>query len=758
MKKAFSRGIAVLLALMLSVSAFSLSVFAAETPDAAPSESVTEATVTEQPTEPTAAPTAAPEPQAPGAPVIQYNNEPTNTGVSVTVTAADALDSEAKIYYRIAEGEWMEYSEAFPVEDNCIVSAKVVSGANLQSAIAQTEITCIDKIPPTRPTIVADNTTWTKSSVAVTLTNGSDNESGYLRNEYRLGTDGAWLEDTGSIILTAPSVLYVRAVDKALNYSEEVYMNFSNFDFTAPDVSGLIVTPSNDKGPKSYGSSAFSTFFTGFVSCTIDGATDSQSGVAYYEYQPVPSSAYINDAAWKKYDSANPPKITSDFIGYIYARAYDSAGNVSKPVPSVGIVLDSTAPVIGDVVKSTTAVTDEKINVTFSVTENISIDYVTVNGEYVGIYTPSFVAFRNGEYVVVACDKAGNSSTSTIIIDNIQTTPFNTLKIADSLTEEEYTPSSWANMQKFAAELRNLLAIETNESIINSAADQLTTALEALVRKGDGTYAKELIDRVNSLDKALYTEASWAYVEEALAKLNTVMENEESSQLDIDNARADLEAAITGLVVTANFTALDRIIATVEKIDPEAYPADRYHVLMSKVDEAKALPRTDTDQATVDRYYSEILTLMGELNINEIPDGTEEDGKFNLIHMLIIGVIVLIIAVAVAIILILNRAGKDDDDDDNDGGDSGEKAYFYEATPARPTAQPQTAAHQPIPSQQNNPAPASHTQSRPVPGQRYEGTSRPRTTNRTSSASSNPDHASFGDIHFGDEGEYSDWE
>lgn len=741
----FKRTLAILLAAAVLTVFAAIPVFAAE-PETTPSEE------TSSETAPAPVPT-------PAAPVIQFPTEPTNTGVSVSVAAADTLDGEAKLFYCIGEGEWSEYTEPFLVTENTSISAKVVSGSNVQSSITTVSVECIDKIAPSRPTIVADNTTWTNSFVTVSLTNGTDNESGYLRSEYRLDADGAWLEYTGEFTVNNPVTVFARGVDNAQNYSEEVYMCFANFDVTAPDIGTLLITPGNDKGPVRYGSSTFSTFFSGYVSCTIDGAVDAQSGVAYYEYQLVPSSAYINDAAWKRYDSAKPPKFTEDFIGYIYARAIDNAGNVSKPVPSIGIVIDSTAPVISDISKSVTTITEGKVTVTFSVNENISIDYITVNEDYVGIYSPSFVAYRNGEYKIVACDKAGNKSTASVIIDNIQTTPFNILKMADSLVESEYTPSSWANMQKYAAELRNLLAVETNEAIINSAADQLTNAMEGLVVCGDGTYARELIDRVNTLDKNVYTETSWKFVDDAIAKLNTVLENKESSQLDIDNARAELETATTNLVLVANFTALERIISTVEDIDPDEYPADRYKSLMDKVAEAKALSRTDTDQATADRYYSEILTLMGELNINTIPDGTEDDGKLDVIHLLIIGVVILAIAVAVAIILILTKGGKNDDDnnddddndDDDDDDDDGDKAYFYEARQRRPAAAPAREEARDFtvpttPSSQRRPdfiPPRPRFDLPQAPAQRRD--------------SSEP-HASFGDIHFGDEGEYNDWE
>lgn len=663
------------------------------------------------------------------APTIQFPAEPTNSSVTVTVTTADSLDENGKLYYSIAGGEWTEYTQSFAVTENAEISAKVVNGKGTQSPLATAKVECIDKTAPTAPTIVPATTAWTNKEQGITLVSGTDADSGYLRTEYKIGADGTWIEYYGEFKVNTACVVYARTVDKAQNCSEEVSMSIANFDMTPPDISLLSVTFGNEKGALTYGTSNFSSFFTGSVTCSIDGATDSQSGIAYYEFQLVESGAYISEAGWNRYDPKNKPVFDKDFIGNVYARAVDNAGNVSREIPSAGVVLDSTPPVIGEINKSTSAITDENVTVTFNVTDNISILNVTVNGEYVGIYAPTFTVFRNGEYVIVAKDKAGNESTATVVINNIQTTPFNILKIAKSLREEEYTPSTWINMQKYAAELDNLISIQADETIINSAAEQLTAALEALVRKGDRTYANELLERVKTVDKTVYTDTSWSYVDQATLALEAVIADDESAQQHIDEAQAALESAMKNLVLIANFTSLDRIIGTVEGIDPTPYPKDRYDLLIAKVEEAKALVRTDTDQQTADRYYSEILTLMGELNMNTIPDEEDRiDEGVDLVHVMIIGIAVLVAALAIAIILIIKRAPKR-----AKAAQEEDMAYYYEASSRKP--------HTEVIDQDEEPEYESE-QYEPYVSRQERG-QKP---------------ASFGDIQFSDEGEFSDWE
>ncbi len=670
------------------------------------------------------------EPQQPlSAPVIQFPTEPTNSSVIVTVTTVDSLDENARIYYCIADGEWTEYMQSFAVNDNTEISAKVVDGNNTQSPLATVNVECIDKNAPSAPTIIPATTDWTNQPQSIALVSGTDAQSGYLRTEYRIGADGTWIEYYGEFTVNTACVVYARTIDKAQNCSEEVSMSIANFDVTPPDISLLSVTFGNEKGALTYGTSNFSSFFTGTVTCSIDGATDSQSGVAYYEYQLVESGAYVSEAGWSKYDPKNKPVFNKDFIGNVYARAIDKAGNVSKELPSAGVVLDSTAPVIGNIKKSTSALTDENVTVTFTVTDNISLLNVTVNGDYVGVYAPSFVVFRNGEYEIIAKDKAGNESTAKVVISNIQTTPFNILKIAKSLSEADYTPTSWNNMQKYAAELDNLISIQADESIINSASEQLTAALEALVRRGDSTYANELLERVKTVDKSVYTDSSWSSVEVAIAALESVIANDESSQQNIDEAQAALESAMKNLMLIANFTALDRIIGTVEEIDPTLYPKDRYDLLMSKVEEAKTLVRTNTDQQTADRFYSEILTLMGELNMNTIPDEEHRvDKGVNLIHVMIIGIAVLVLALIIAIILIIKRAPSG-----SSAVSDEDKAYYYEASSRRTYTEN-------IEQETEEPEQIGRYVHTSV---RQENVHQP---------------ASFGDIQFSDEGEFSNWE
>jgi hypothetical protein len=706
------------------------------------------------------------QPNAPDAPVIIFNDAPVNTAVSVKLTYNKSSDANIRLMYKINEdGEWLDYSEPFDVEENAVISAKAILSDSTQSQVSTAEIKCIDKVPPMPPTIYADTTTWVKSLLSVTLGDASDAESGFLRCEYRIGETGEWIEYYDKIDVTEPTVLFARSVDKAMNRSAEVSITLTNFDTTAPNIDNLQVTFGNEGGANVFESSLFGTYFKDPAICTIDGAVDAESGVLRYEYQFVQSGSTINDLKWIKYNPNTKPQIDFDFIGFVYARAVDAAGNISSAAASAGVVVDSTPPEIGEITKSETKITGSQVVVNFAVTDNISIDTIKVNNSYVGIYSPEFTAFRNGEYKITATDRAGNISTKIVLIENIQTTPFNILTTVNSLKEERYTPSTWAALQKQVAELNNILAVESNGAMVDSYSEQVLLALEGLILRGDGTKARELIERVDDMTASDYTKSSWAKIDEAKSVINSVLDDAESSQTDVDTARKQLEGAVTELRLKANFTALDRVLAKVEALNPNDYPADKFLLLAEAANKAKQLDRQDTAQEDADAVYNQILELMGALKPVKEPEQTDTSA----IWYLALGVLAVAAIVALSLYIFMRRrnrplpplytganvgtgrnAGKDYPPNRNDAQ---EFDNYAEIVNTEQTGDPEQAFYFEAPGMRQKKRRGGYEEQRQTP---------PRKNGKGGSGRSNGgSHGSspqFGDIDFGGEGEYSEWE
>ncbi len=606
------------------LAALSFCVFsAAAAAQAAPDESTeTAATVTTQPTQ-------QPVQSFDGTIMLTCDDHPTNKPVTVTVVVEGGSLMESEIIrWRTYSGtvsdadadpniRWNDYTAPFAVEDNLKVEAAVFAADGRIITGASCEITCIDKVAPSAPSLQSSNSEWTKDPVTVTVSGGEDAQSGLLYLEYRLGSDGTWSEYTDAISVAAAGSVYARAVDIAGNASEAAVLEINNFDFLAPDVSALSVKVSAAGAPVVAESGAFAKYYGSDVTITIDGAVDAGSGVSSYQYQAVSGTESVSEEKWQNYDPEKKPVISGDFCGYVYARAIDQVGNSSAPVSSEGFVVDVTAPVVENIKLSETAVTGNRVVVTFNVKDNYWLETVTVNGIYAGVYASSFTAFRNDDYIIEAVDKVGNRTEQVVQITNINTTPFTLLDTWKNMNSQDFTPSSWAVAEKAAKELQTLITVEAPQAQVEAAAGQLLTALESLVLRGDGTLSLELIRRINEYDSEQYTESSWTKVEEGIAALEKCLNDPESTQESVDSLRRALEQSLTELVKRADFTDLDRLITQCERIDIGVFSAESKKTFNEALDEARELSRTDSGQTQADEAYQKLLSAMGGLEVSE---------------------------------------------------------------------------------------------------------------------------------------------
>jgi len=180
---------------------------------------------------------------------LVYDSAPTNKAVTVAVAVENATLAEGDVIRcRMFSGtasssdtsaQWFNYTAPFEVPDNMTVQSQVIFADGTSSDIVSTVIDFIDKTAPIAPEIVSSNTEWTKESVTVTLSGGSDEQSGLLRLEYRLGAEGTWMEYTGPVSIPSPTAVYARTVDAAGNMSGASVLEISKFDLTPPDITAM---------------------------------------------------------------------------------------------------------------------------------------------------------------------------------------------------------------------------------------------------------------------------------------------------------------------------------------------------------------------------------------------------------------------------------------------------------------------------------------------------------------------------------------
>ncbi len=611
-----------------------------------------------------------------------YDTAPTGSPVTVAVAVENGTLAEGDVIRCcILSGKtspsdppvWFEYISPFDVASNGTVQARVFFADGSRSRAWSASIESIDTTPPAPPEITSSNIEWTREPVTVTLSGGSDEGSGLLRLEYRVGAEGTWMEYTGPVSIASPAAVYARSVDAAGNMSGASMLEISNFDLTPPDATALSVGLSAEGAPVVGEQGAFSKYFGSDVTVTIDGASDAASGVGSYQYQTVEGTESLKEDKWLTYDPAKPPVIQGDFCGYVYARAVDNVGNTSAPAASEGFIIDVTPPVVENLKLSETSITGNRVIVTFTVKDNYWVETVTVNGVYAGVYLSSFTAFRNDDYLIVAYDKVGNRTEQVVEITNINATPFTLLDTFRSMKAQDFTPTTWAAAEKAADELEGLITVDAPQAQIEAAAGKLLTALEGLVTRGDSTLSLELIEKIRGFDSSLYTESSWKLLEEGMAQLQTVLDNPESTQESVDMHRRALEQRVTELVKRADFTNLDRLIAQCERMDKSKFTGQSKTMLIEALDAAKELSRTDSGQPAADEAYRTLLDAMGGMEV-------QEDKSFEATPVAMVIVGLLIVAAATALFIVRARLNSraaalkdiDDEDDPDDSDDSGD--------------------------------------------------------------------------------------
>ncbi len=158
---------------------------------------------------------------------------------------------------------------------------------------------------------------------------------------------------------------------------------------------------------------SFNLFYKDEQTVTIT-ANDSGSGIAKREYLVTAEDLTIEQLAGSTFTSYSSAfGIEPDAKLIVYARITDAAGNMTY-LRSDGIVLDSTAPVINGADNGKTYCEA----VTLTVTDEY-LDTVTLNGEPVTLTDGKLtVNPAEGRQTVIATDKAGNSTSITVTVND----------------------------------------------------------------------------------------------------------------------------------------------------------------------------------------------------------------------------------------------------------------------------------------------------------------------------------------------------
>lgn len=191
----------------------------------------------------------------------------------------------------------------------------------------------------------------------------------------------------------------------------EVVTETYKIDKTAP--TGMISIDERNAWQTFVNTLTFDLFYKDEQTVTLTAA-DGGSGVSAIEYFVSEEDLVIEDLSDEMFtEYARAFGIEPDAKLIVYARLTDTAGNVTY-IRSDGVVLDGTTPVINGADDGKTYCAA----VTLTITDE-HLDSVTLNGEAVNLTDGKLTLNpAEGEQTVIATDKAGNSTSITVTVND----------------------------------------------------------------------------------------------------------------------------------------------------------------------------------------------------------------------------------------------------------------------------------------------------------------------------------------------------
>lgn len=150
------------------------------------------------------------------------------------------------------------------------------------------------------------------------------------------------------------------------------------------------------------------------------------------------------------------------------------------------------------------------------------------------------------------------------------------MSIKEEYTEDKYTPSSYAAL---AAALREADVVVTTQYLsaedIANCEKTLDDAIAQLVKRADLTEIDAVVATVSALKAYNYDEESFENLKKVLAEIESVRaelrKTGEVTEEDIKDLPEKLTAAINGLVGTADYTEIDKLLEKVNLLEPNDY-------------------------------------------------------------------------------------------------------------------------------------------------------------------------------------------
>lgn len=281
-----------------------------------------------------------------GIPVVSVNTGAyeggwTSKDVTFQLSATHPLDGLTYYYKTASNPQWTQITgDSFTVSQDCSETYyfKAVNSAGIESAETVGYTVLRDAVTPSF-NLVPDTEDLTNASYTVQI---SDLQVG-ISGIKSVTLNGADITENHDSFTATQNGDYIVTVTANNGLSATQTLHVGNIDTTAPTVDSIELQQKISGGFARRIDGAFGLFFNAQVEVTISASDVGVAGVDRIEYRYFDGTT-LTYSDWAVYDANNKPLQDRNFKGWVEARAYDKAGNVSATLNSEGYVIDTEKP------------------------------------------------------------------------------------------------------------------------------------------------------------------------------------------------------------------------------------------------------------------------------------------------------------------------------------------------------------------------------------------------------------------------------
>ena len=200
----------------------------------------------------------------------------------------------------------------------------------------------------------------------------------------------------------------------------------------------------------------------------------------------------------------------------------------------------------------------------------------------------------------------------------------------DSIQKENCSKGSYNALATALAAAKEVVNNSNATQVqINVAKRKLQDAYDALV---DISELNRLIAEYMNAEQDKYTEASWVSFKNALDAGQVIVNKENATQDEVNEAVENLQAAIDGLELlqssptVPNFTELKKLIDACENLKQSDYTQESWNVLAEALKTAKEVEaKTDAKQEEIDSAKNSLQAALDALSPLTPPNPTDPD-------------------------------------------------------------------------------------------------------------------------------------